>query len=142
MKTVTGVSALLEDVNDPTSIRFTAKEKADILQKQFLSVFTVEPDDEVPDISRANGIISELNVSEEKVNELLKSVNVNKSTGPDNLHPRLLKELANSLTSPITVLFNYTLTHGVLPKDWKLGQVSPIYKKGSKKHAENYDPSA
>ena len=33
LKTITGVSALLKDVNDPTSIKFTAKEKAEILQK-------------------------------------------------------------------------------------------------------------
>ena len=33
-----------------------------------------------------------------------------------------------------------TLDQGVLPDDWKLGNIIPIYKKGPKKIAENYRP--
>ena len=140
MKTVTSVSALLEDVNDPSSIKYTDKAKSDILQRQFLSVFTVEPDDEIPDAPQLTETIPELRVSEENVRELLMSINVNKTTGPDELHPKMLKELPCCLIAPITSLFNSTLSSGVLPNDWKLGRISPIYKKGSKKHAENYRP--
>ena len=31
-----------------------------------------------------------------------------------------------------------TLKHGILPKDWKLGNIIPIFKKGVAKIAENY----
>ena len=140
LKTTTGVSALLEDANDSTSIKFTAKEKAKILQTQFLSVFTDEPEGILPAISQPEVLITDLSVTKECVKEMLEKINVNKSTGPDDLNPMLLKELATCLAEPITILFNYTLNNGVLPADWKLGRIIPIYKKGSKKIAENYRP--
>ena len=38
------------------------------------------------------------------------------------------------------MLFNETIRTGNLPRDWKLANVSPIYKKGPKNRAENYRP--
>ena len=139
IKTSTGVSALLSDVNDPMSIKFSAGDKAEILQKQFLSVFTTEPDGPLPIVPQASNLISDLVVTEKVVEELLSKINPNKSVGPDDLHPKLLKELSKCLISPITVLFNFTLKYGI-PEDWKVGHISPIFKKGSKKNAENYRP--
>ena len=43
LKTKTGVEPLLQDENDETSTKFEDKEKANILQKQFVCVFTKEP---------------------------------------------------------------------------------------------------
>ena len=40
---------------------------------------------------------------------MLLKINVNKSVGPDGLHPMLLKELAECLAAPITALFNSSL---------------------------------
>ena len=42
-KTKTGVAPLLQDEKDETSTKFEDKEKANILQKQFVCVFTKEP---------------------------------------------------------------------------------------------------
>ena len=72
--------------------------------------------------------------------DALKGINTNKSCGPDMLHPRLLAELADTIASPVAILFNATLKHGVLPKDWKQAFVTPIYKKGSRHLPENYRP--
>jgi hypothetical protein len=63
-----------------------------------------------------------------------------KSIGPDDLHARLLIELADDLSEPLAALFNETLQRGKLPSDWKLAFISSIYKKGSRSHAENYRP--
>ena len=48
LKTKSGVAPLLADVKDENSTKFGDKEKADILQSQFSSVFTREPDGEIP----------------------------------------------------------------------------------------------
>ena len=48
LKTKSGVAPLLADVKDKNSTKFDDKEKADILQSQFSSVFTREPDGEIP----------------------------------------------------------------------------------------------
>ena len=48
VKTKTDVAPLLQDEKDETSTKFGDKEKANIHQKQFVSVFTKEPNAEVP----------------------------------------------------------------------------------------------
>ena len=74
------------------------------------------------------------------VYDILRNLNVNKSVGPDGIHPKFLKELSNELYRPLTMLFNNSLVCGELPKEWKQGKISAIYKKGSRKVAGNYRP--
>ena len=140
LKTKSGIPPLLENVLDQESLRYDDKEKADILQKQFLSVFSPE-DDTIPTLpSRVSTHIENMTISEDAVLDMLKNLNVNKSLGPDDIHPRMLHELADLLAAPITVLFNRSIQGEELPKDWKLQYVSPIYKKGQRSLAENYRP--
>ena len=70
LKTKTGVSPLLEDVNDKTSIKFSNEEKANIFQKQFSSVFTREPDGDIPKLARKTDIfIHDLFTPKEMIEE-------------------------------------------------------------------------
>ena len=64
--------------------------------------------------------------------DTLKKININKSCGPDNLHPHLLLELANIIAILVTILFNSTLKNGNLPNDWKMAYITGVFKKGSK----------
>jgi Reverse transcriptase (RNA-dependent DNA polymerase) len=41
---------------------------------------------------------------------------------------------------PLTVIFQKSLQSGVVPQDWKLANVIPIYKKGSRGQSGNYRP--
>ena len=65
---------------------------------------------------------------------------MNKSCGPDEIYPRMLRELADIIAGPFAFLLNMILDSGTMPKDWKLAFVTPIYKKESKNVAENYRP--
>uniref|UniRef100_A0A8C5N1B7 Reverse transcriptase domain-containing protein n=1 Tax=Leptobrachium leishanense TaxID=445787 RepID=A0A8C5N1B7_9ANUR len=60
--------------------------------------------------------------------------------GPDGIHPKLLKELSDVIAKPLTDLFNQSLLTGVVPEDWKLANVVPIHKKGSREESGNYRP--
>ena len=60
-------------------------------------------------------------VSTEGVIKLLKGLNPSKALGPDELHPRVLKELANELGSVFAHLFQQCLDMGEIPKEWLLG---------------------
>ena len=100
-----------------------------------MCVFTLEPDGNLPVVHQAEVNIFDIQVTVDCVKEMRLKTNEHKSIGLDDLHPKLLKELAICLADPITTLFNFTLKHGVLPKDWKIGHIFPIYKKGSKKKA-------
>ena len=141
LKTKSGIAPLLDDPKNKDSMKFDDEEKASILLKQFSSVFTRETDEEVPRItSRTEKVVSDFKVELEMVIQELKGLNEYKSSGPDELHPRLLIELAHLIALPITMLFNATLKHSTLPNDWRRAFVSPIYKKGSRHLPENYRP--
>ena len=140
LKTKSSIPPLLEDVTDKESLRYDDKEKAEILQRQFLSVFS--PEDATTPIlpSKVTAHIENMSIPEKTVLDKLKSINVNKSIGPDDIHPRILFELADLLLAPITTLLNRSIQGEELPADWKLQFVSPIYKKGQRSRAENYRP--
>ena len=50
------------------------------------------------------------------------------------------KKTARQIALSLTLLFNKSLSTGVLPGDWKLANVVPVYKKDNKEHVENYRP--
>ena len=141
LKTKSGVAPLLENVNDRDSMKFDDQDKADILQHQFSGVFTREPVTEIPVLpKRTEALIRSLKVTEAMVRLEILRLNVNKSCGPDNVHPKMLIELVDILAGPLSLLLNKTIEEGDIPADWKLAWVSPVYKKGSKNKAENYRP--
>lgn len=58
----------------------------------------------------------------------------------DELHQRILKELAEIINIPLTMVFRRSLEEENLPQIWKDAVVIPIFKKKSKKEAKNYRP--
>jgi len=141
LKTRSGVAPLLRNKEDPSSIKHGDKDKSEILQKQFCQVFTVEPPGETPTLSlRTNSKIESLEFTENMVLTKLLKLNAWKSCGKDEVHAYLLKELAHEICPGLTAIFNHSLVSGVIPLDWRFAIISPIFKKGSKKLAENYRP--
>ena len=134
LKTKSGVGPLLENNNDITSTKFDDKEKANILQKQFSSVFTREPDNDIPEIEkRSNLIIKDLTATEELVKREIMQLNVNKSCGPDEIHPRLLIELADIISTPLGPLMSKTIRGGNISEDWKKSKYLSDLQEGSAK---------
>ena len=64
----------------------------------------------------------------------------NKAHGQDNIPARLLKETAAQIAPSLCSLLNKSLCIGVVPDDWKLANVVPVYKHGEKAEVENYRP--
>jgi len=94
LNTKSTVAPLLADGKDKTSMKFLDREKANILQKQFVSVFTEEPISELPDFeSRTEVEIQPLHITEEMVYKKIMELDINKACGPDEIHPRFVKEL-------------------------------------------------
>ena len=71
-----------------------------------------------------------------EVKKILKSLNVNKATGPDGISNCLLKNTADVLAK----LFNFSLEAGVFPSDWKTSNVVPVHKKNDAQNSCNYRP--
>ena len=94
----------------------------------------------VPFLSRSATFMDNIVVSNEGVTELLKGLSPSKALGPDELHPRVLKELATELGPDFAHLFRKSLDTGVIPKEWSLANICPLYKKGDRALACNYRP--
>ena len=60
--------------------------------------------------------------------------------GPDNIHPRLLKECHSELAVPVQMIIQESLRTGMVPTLWKLAKVCPIFKKGDRLDPLNYRP--
>ena len=141
LNTKTGIAPLLNHGNKQNPIAYTDIDKANALQRQFSSVFTDEHGETLPEFPpRTNQTVINIEITNDMVHEFLSKLNTSKSCGPDELHPRILKELKDVISKPIANLLNLSIKQGVVPIDWKLAMITPIFKKGAKNLPENYRP--
>ena len=135
-----------EQVNRTASVRSAScpQDIAELFNDYFTSVLNSNDDlidsTTLPSTTQCEPIISELNLSPEDVLVCLRTLDVNKATGPDGISPRLLKETAHRISPSLSTLFNQSLDSGSLPEEWKLVNIIPVFKKGDKSFVENYRP--
>jgi ribonuclease P/MRP protein subunit RPP40 len=79
-------------------------------------------------------------ITTEVIYKKLKQLKVGKAAGIDGIATKVLIECAEELCKPFQILYNRSLKDGIVPKEWKLANVSALYKKGSKELAGNYIP--
>ena len=84
-------------------------EQADEFNGQFTDVFNKNEHSQVPLPNRSAPFMNDIVVSAVGVTKLLKGLNPSKALGPDELHPRVLKELASELgpvfCSPVPTIY-------------------------------------
>ena len=79
-------------------------------------------------------------IQEEAVRDLLSCLDVHNIYGPGGIHPRVMRELADELAKPLSIIYQQSWDTGEVPDDWKLASVTPIHKKGGKEDPGNYSP--
>ena len=77
-------------------------------------------------------------MSVEAVPRKVEGLKAEKSPGKDNVHPAVIKKLKGRVASPLSQIFRKSFGTGEVPEDWKVVNVTPIFKKGSKRLASNY----
>ena len=104
-KTKTGIAELkYKDEKGECKTTECDKDKANVLANFFSSVFTIEPEGDLPIIEQiqVEKTYIETEFKEKEVKKLLDELNPNKSPGPDGLNPKALKELSAKITEPLT----------------------------------------
>ena len=77
---------------------------------------------------------------QDTVLELLTLLDVSKSSGPDGISAKMLKNTAGSICPSITHLFNQSMASGQIPDQWKQSHIVPIPKSTKIQSPDNYRP--
>ncbi|KFW05029.1 RNA-directed DNA polymerase from mobile element jockey, partial [Fulmarus glacialis] len=83
---------------------------------------------------------NKLPADSEIVQDLLLQLDAYKSMGPDGIHPRVLKEQADVIAGPLSIIFQQSWESGEVPVYWRLANIVPIFNKSKKEDPDNYRP--
>jgi len=69
-------------------------------------------------------------VKDDCVRDHLSNLDAHKSMGPEGMHPRVLRELADVIAEALSITFERSWRTGEVPEDWRKANVTPDFKKG------------
>lgn len=124
----------------------TSKEKAECLNLSFAEQCSAPPSD--PGIRLINTAPADVDFSFHRISTFsvykrLSSLNIWRASGLDGISNRVLKECAGVLSEPLSRIFNYSISSGTFPSQWKRGAITPLYKhKGNRSDPKFYRPVA
>ncbi|CAB4036376.1 RNA-directed DNA polymerase from transposon X-element, partial [Paramuricea clavata] len=72
--------------------------------------------------------------------DALNQLNSRKSPGLDGISVKLLKDTSDVIAQPLANIFNLSLQTAIFPDEWKIANVSPVFKEGNKTDCGNYRP--
>ena len=116
--------------------------KAELLNQQFQSVFTHEDENQaIPDLpGPKTPNINPLTITARGIEKLLLRLNEKKAIGPDQIPNQFLKHAAKPVSEILQLIFTQSLSTGILPRDWRDANISPVFKKDDRNAAVNYRP--
>ena len=115
----------------------------ELLNVFFSSVFTSEDTESMPSppkmFTGATPLI-DVDITSEKVHKKIGKLRPTAAPGPDNITPKLLQSVSESISVPLAILFKQSLAESCVPDDWRQANVAPVFKKGHRSSVGNYRP--
>ena len=141
VKSANNCHRIPNSVNYNGNHRTNKVDQAELFNKFFYDQFSAESQYNISiDNSVASNNLFAIDFNRDEICKLLREINPNKAQGPDGIHGQLLKNCAATICFPLCKLFKMSYNSSQIPNDWKLANVVPVHKKGSKNSVENYRP--
>ena len=116
---------------------------ANTLNEYFASVYTEEDTSVIPSVPiryQGSNPLRKIEITEEVVKKKIGKLKQDKSPGPDGFYPRVIKELEEEIAPHFYEIYKASMQQRKAVVDWKLQNITPIFKKGAKDDPGNYRP--
>jgi hypothetical protein len=116
---------------------------AEVLNKFFTSAFTKENVMAMPvpeNVFQGDVPLQTAHMCPDSIKAKIGKLKPGSAPGPDKVSAKILIELKEELAIPLCIIFNKSLNEGIVTSDWKLANVTPMFKKGNKDSPGNYCP--
>ena len=117
------------------------KTKADIFNNFFAEQCTpLKNDSKLPNsqIFLTQSRLSSLDFSEDEALKIIRSLNIHKAHGHDDISIRMIKICDKLLLKPLTIFFQNSINSSCYPIIWKRSNMIPVHKKNNKQLVNNY----
>ena len=120
----------------------TQDKKAQIFNDYFIQqCTTIDTGSKLPQhIPATITLLNDFVISEEKILNIIRSLNFNKAHGWDGISVRMIKLSDSALVIPLKIIFEDCLIRGIFPEIWKYANVVPVHKRNEKNLKGNYRP--
>ena len=117
-------------------------EKCELLNKYFSTISKFEEENvNLPDIDlKTVNNISDIHIDVSEIMDIIKILDPNKASGPDFISHKMLKICPEKISTPLMLIFDKSLQQCKYPSNWKIANVTAIFKKVDSSVPSNYRP--
>ena len=116
--------------------------------KQFNSVFStpnackvvIDPIAFFNNINSSQPQLNTIIINETTITEAISEISGTSACGPDGMQTSFFKNCAKENTGPLEMLFNKSLSEGIIPDALKRAAILPVFKSGDRSLPANYRP--
>ena len=118
----------------------SSKEKAHLLADIFSAKMTIaDPNRSPPQLAQeCDQTVTTVEVTQKRVEHLLKAVDVRKASGSDDVSPQVLRHCSRELAGSLTEVFTSCVREDTWLSIWKEARVVPVHKKKSRSDPANF----
>ena len=84
--------------------------------------------------------LTSINFSDNDILKIIRSLDINKAHGHDDISVRMVKICDDSIKKPLSIIYKNCIKTGIYPNAWKKSNIVLVHKKGDKQIVNNYRP--